>query len=125
MPTDLLAETEISATFDDGMASGSAGCNTYSAVYAGDDSSLTFESVAVTEMACGEAAGVMEQEQRYLGTLEDVATYRIHGSQLWLETEDGQALVYTVKATPTSPTAVSWRRACESWTSPTQNTLQK
>ena len=49
-PTDLLAGTEITATFEDGTASGSAGCNTYQAAYTCDGSSLTFETLAVTEM---------------------------------------------------------------------------
>ena len=95
MPTDLLAETKITATFEDGTVRGSAGCNTYGADYALDDSSLIFESIAITEMACGGPAGIMEQETRYLGVLEDVTTYRIHGNQLWLETGDGRALVFT------------------------------
>jgi hypothetical protein len=40
----------------------------------------------------------MEQERRYLDVLKDVTHYRIHGNQLWLETRDGRALVFTVKA---------------------------
>ena len=48
------------------------------------------------EMACSSPAGIMEQEQRYLGFLADVTACRIYGSQLWLETGDGRALVFTV-----------------------------
>lgn len=95
MPTDLLAGTEITATFEDGTVRGSAGCNTYGADYALDDSSLIFESIAVTEMACGGPAGIMEQETRYLDFLGDMTAYRIYGSQLWLEAGDGRALVFT------------------------------
>jgi len=93
MPTDLLAETEIMATFEDSTVSGSAGCNSYRAAYAVDGSSLNVEAPAATEMACLSPAGVMEQEQRYLGFLRDVTAHRIHGNQLWLETGDGRALV--------------------------------
>jgi heat shock protein HslJ len=96
MPTDLLAETEITATFGDGTVRGSAGCNTYSAAYDRDGSSLHFEPPEATEMACGGPAGITEQEQRYLGFLKDVTAYRIHGNQLWLETDDGRALVFVV-----------------------------
>jgi len=40
----------------------------------------------------------MEQEQRYLGLLNDVTAYRIYGSQLWLETGgDGPCLVFTAQ----------------------------
>lgn len=97
MPTSPLAETEITVTFEDGTASGSAGCNTYHAAYTFDGSSFTFETPTATEMACSGPAGIMEQEQRYLGFLEDVTVYRIYGSQLWLEMGDGRALVFTAQ----------------------------
>jgi len=94
--TPVLAETEITVTFEDGTASGSAGCNTYSAAYT-FGSFFTFEVPAATEMACSDPAGVMEQEQRYLGFLEDVTVYRINGNQLRLETGDGRAWVFTAQ----------------------------
>ena len=97
MVTDLLAETAITATFEDGAVSGSAGCNTYYAAYTRDVSFLTCETPAATEMACGGPAGIMEQEQLYLGFLENVTAYRIYGSQLWLETGDARALVFTAQ----------------------------
>ena len=97
MVTDLLAETAITATFEDGTVSGSAGCNTYFAAYTCDGSFFTCETPAATEMACSGPAGIMEQEQRYLGLLEDVTVYRIYGSQIWLETGDGRALVFTTQ----------------------------
>lgn len=94
MPTAPLSGTKITVTFEDNTASGSAGCNTYSAAYTSDGSALTFQASAATEMACSAPAGVMEQERRYLGFLGDVTAYRIDGSQLWLETGDGRALVF-------------------------------
>jgi heat shock protein HslJ len=97
MPTNLLAETAITATFEDGTVSGSAGCNAYSAAYTCDGPFLTFDPPIVTEMACSGPAGIMEQEQRYLGLLNDATAYRIYGSQLWLETGDGRALIFTVQ----------------------------
>jgi hypothetical protein len=36
----------------------------------------------------------MEQERHYLDVLADVTDYRVAGSQLWLLTEDGQALAF-------------------------------
>jgi heat shock protein HslJ len=94
MPVDPLSGTEITVTFEDGTASGSAGCNTCSAAYTVDGSFLSLATLAVTEMGCTAPAGAMEQEQRYLGALKDVTAYRIDGSQLWLETGDGRALVF-------------------------------
>jgi heat shock protein HslJ len=95
--TPLLAEAEITVTFEDGTVSGSAGCNAYSAAYTFDGSFFTFETPAATEMACSAPAGIMEQEQRYLDFLEDVTVYRIKGNQLRLETGDGRALVFTAQ----------------------------
>jgi len=95
--TPVLVETEITVTFGDGTVSGSAGCNTYSAAYTFDGSFFTFEAPAATEMACSDPAGVMEQEQRYLGFLGNITTYHINGNQLRLETGDGRALVFTAQ----------------------------
>ena len=98
MPADLLPDTEIAATFEGGAMSGSAGCNTYRAAYALNGPALDLEAAAATEMACVRPAGVMEQEQRYLRVLGGVATFRIYGHQLWLETDDGRGLVFAAKA---------------------------
>ncbi len=97
LPRDLVAETEITMTFEDSAVSGSAGCNTYRATYAADDVSLTVDTLAITEMACLDPAGAMDQEQRYTSLLKDVTIYRIYGNQLWLETGDGHALVFVVQ----------------------------
>jgi heat shock protein HslJ len=97
LPSDLLPGTEITATFEDGTARGSAGCNTYNATLAHDGSLFTFESIAFTEMACLTPDGVMSQEQRYLDLLRDVVTFHVYGAQLWLETGDGRALVFGVR----------------------------
>jgi heat shock protein HslJ len=92
--TDPLAETRITAEFENGTLSGSAGCNGYSGAYALDGSALTVGTIAATEMACLDPAGAMEQEQRYLGSLGDVSTYAVFGNRLWLETDDGRGLVF-------------------------------
>ena len=99
--TSLLPETQITVTFEggtvseSGRVSGSAGCNTYNAAYTFDGSFFTFETLAATEMACTAPTGVMEQEQRYLGFLEDVTSYGIYDRELRLKTGDGRALVFT------------------------------
>ena len=38
--------------------------------------------LASTMMACGEPAGVMEQEAQYLAALQSAATYQIEGNVL-------------------------------------------
>lgn len=97
LPVDVLAGTEITLSLEDGRAGGSTGCNTYQAAYSLDATSLAFEDLAFTEMACLTPEGVMEQEERYLDSLRDVTAYHTYGEQLWLETEDGRALVFSAE----------------------------
>ncbi|MFC2030481.1 hypothetical protein ACFLWA_07130, partial [Chloroflexota bacterium] len=54
-------------------------------------------TLLATEIGCSAPSGVLEQQQRYLGTLGNVSSYRIQYNQLWLETDDGRALVFGVE----------------------------
>ena len=94
VPNGPLAGTAIDLVFEGDTAGGSAGCNRYEAAYARDGFSLHLEAITFTERACLDPAGVMEQEGHYLELLAGVSGYQIHGDHLWLETGDGQALVY-------------------------------
>jgi len=94
VPNGLLPGTTIGLTFAGDLARGSAGCNQYGAVYSRAGSPLSFEAITVTEMACLDPAGVMKQESHYLDLLTAVTGYRIYGDRLWLDTRDGQALVF-------------------------------
>jgi heat shock protein HslJ len=93
----VLEGSEITLTLKDGVASGSAGCNAYGATYSLEGASLAFVDVAATERECETPEGVMAQEQRYLADLRDVIGYRWVGSQFWLQTEDGRALVFAAQ----------------------------
>lgn len=95
MPSDVLSRTEITAILEGSRAQGSTGCNSYGASYTRDGSALRFEGITFTEMACLDPEGVMLQEGRFLEYMATVATFRIYGDQLWLETSDGRALVFT------------------------------
>jgi heat shock protein HslJ len=86
---------EISIHFETGMASGLAGCNMYSAAYRRRGTSLSLDPIAVTGMAC-QQQGIMEQEQRYLSVLQAVTSGQVYGDHLWLETEDGRVLAFTM-----------------------------
>ena len=78
---------------DGERASGSAGCNRYSASYALDGSKLSFGPIAATKMFCA-ADGVMEQEDRFLRLLASVDTWRLEGERLVLEAERTPILVF-------------------------------
>jgi heat shock protein HslJ len=93
VPDGLLLGTTIDLTLEGGAARGSASCNSYGAAYSHAGSSLRFEAITATEIACLDPVGVMEQETHYLELLAAVTSYHIYGDRLWLETGDGQALV--------------------------------
>jgi len=99
LPESVLAGTSVTALLIDGVegtVEGSAGCNGYRGGYALDGSAITFGALAATRMACAGPEGIMEQEQRYLALLQEATGYRIYGSQLWLDVQDWQSLVFLV-----------------------------
>jgi heat shock protein HslJ len=97
LPVDLLAGSEITLALEDGTARGSAGCNTYQAAYGLETTSIAFQGLTYTERACLTPEGVMAQEGRYLDLLGDVVAHHAFGRQLWLEADDGRALVFSAK----------------------------
>ena len=88
--TSVIAGTEMDIQFGkDGSVSGNSGCNTYNGSYTVNGNQIQFGPMASTRMACGDPAGIMEQEQQYLAALETAATYQIEGNALELRTSDG------------------------------------
>ncbi len=88
--TPVLDGTTVTATFSvDGNVGGSAGCNHYGAGYHLDGAGLTIEPAIRTEMYCSEPPGVMDQEDRYLAHLTEVASYRMEDGLLTLMDSDG------------------------------------
>jgi heat shock protein HslJ len=82
--------TTITANFGaDGMLSGNAGCNNYSATYKTDGVKINIGPAATTRMMCAEPPNIMDQEMQYLAALATAATYRIDGSRMELRTADG------------------------------------
>jgi heat shock protein HslJ len=95
----ILTGTEITARFEGGQLSGSAGCNTYTAGYTLGPAAgaLHIDQAASTRIFCAEPAGVMEQEGAYLAALPTATRYQIEGDRLSLRRDDG-ALVATYEA---------------------------
>ncbi len=88
--TSVLAGTTLTAEFGkDGTLSGNGGCNTYSGPYQVNGNQITIGPLISTMMACGDPAGVMDQETQYLAALQSAATYQMDGTALELRTKDG------------------------------------
>lgn len=80
-----------SILFDGGRASGSAGCNSFSAAYTRDGASIAFDQAASTLMLCEEAR--MAVEVAYLTALPLAHSFAIAGAQLTIFDADGNALL--------------------------------
>jgi heat shock protein HslJ len=82
--------TSLTAKFGaDGMLSGSAGCNNYTAAYETDGKKISIGPAATTMKMCAEPPNIMEQEMQYLQALATAATYRIDGSKMEFRTAEG------------------------------------
>jgi heat shock protein HslJ len=78
-----------SITFaDDGTVSGFAGCNTFSGGYTADASTITFEPLATTRMAC-EPAELMTEEATLLAALQSATTWQATAMGVDLFRADG------------------------------------
>lgn len=96
----LVAGTNVTLEFGaEARASGSAGCNRFTASYTRDEDALTFAQAATTRMMCA-TPGVMEQEQALLQALPRVATMRMEGDRLELRAADGALQVSARRSAP-------------------------
>jgi heat shock protein HslJ len=73
---------------DDGIVTGTGGCNRYAGSATVDGNAIKFLPMASTRMACLTAA--MRQEGKFFNTLERVRTWRIDQAQKKLLLLDGQ-----------------------------------
>jgi hypothetical protein len=88
LPT--LPGTQVTASFADGQASGSTGCNDYTAPVSSDGGqALTIGPIASTQKACAEL--VMDQEAEYLAALGKTVQWSYWAGKLALtyQTDDG------------------------------------
>lgn len=81
----------ITLGFDDqGMATGSGGCNRYFGGVTIDGDQITFGTLGATRVAC--EPPILDQEFAYLAALESAAMYRLDGPSLTLHDAQGATL---------------------------------
>ncbi len=82
--------TTLTVTFDaDGRATGSAGCNTFTASYTLEGATLAVSPPASTRKLCGSPDGVMGQETAFLRALEASTTVEAEASGMTLRDASG------------------------------------
>ncbi len=90
----VIIGTQITADFgEDGQLTGNSGCNSYFGSFETDEEKITIGPVGMTEMACLDTEGVMEQEQLYLAALGMADVYRIEADRMEMRTAEGSMVV--------------------------------
>lgn len=79
--------------FNNGTLELFAGCNTGSGSYTATDTTIEFGAIAITKMACEEAATTLETT--VLEVLQGSRTYDIEGTKLTIAADDGTGLTLT------------------------------
>lgn len=87
-----VAGSSITLKFEQGSATGSAGCNQYQSTYTTSGAKLEFGMTSSTKRACLEQE-MNVQETAYLGTLPKVAEYGVAADRLTLRDAAGAALL--------------------------------
>lgn len=85
----VILDTELTALFEEGTVSGSAGCNSYTASYKLDRSSISIGPAATTRKMCNEPEGIMDQESEFLAALQSAVEFTIDGDRLDMFNADG------------------------------------
>ncbi len=94
----VLGDSDIRVHFGAGGAlSGSAGCNTFNAVYATSGQGIKISRLVATKKMCARPRGIMEQEAQFLKALETATIWVLDGDRLELRTSK-QSLAVTLWA---------------------------
>lgn len=89
-----ITGSKITIHFEEGLASGSSGCNSYGGAYRVDGNKINFQELESTLMACIDPSGVMEQESTYLNFLGEANRLEIDGGKMQIFRSDGQGLIF-------------------------------
>ena len=87
----VVAGTKVTLTFgEDGRASGSTGCNSYSGTYQVRGDNISFSRLVSTKRACLDQ-NANQQEQRFLSTLEAANRFRLTNNRLTILSDRGRS----------------------------------
>lgn len=98
---------ETTATFAEGVVSGSGGCNRYTTGYTVKDGKLTIGMAASTMMACPEPQTAVEQP--FMAALAATMAYKIEDGQLSLLDAGGRKIATFKAQQPVALKGVTWR----------------
>lgn len=100
---DVVAGTTITLRLgDDGRASGSTGCNSYSGTYEVRGDTISFGRLVSTRRACLDQ-NANQQEQRFLSLLEAASSFRLSPNRLTVFSDRGRNVLNFVNPAPSEP----------------------
>lgn len=101
--TNVIAGTTVTLKFgEDGRASGSTGCNSYSGTYQVRGDSVTFSRLISTRRACLDQ-NANQQEQRFLAALEAANRFRLSSNRLTILSDRGRSVLNFVRDSSEDP----------------------
>ena len=86
---------------------GTGGCNWFAGAYSVVDSEIVPTNPNITRTECDSPAGVMEQEDTFVGALANATAYAVDADNLVLSTVGDQELMTLVPHTATPPTTTA------------------
>lgn len=100
---EVVPGTTVTLKFgEDGRASGSTGCNSYSGAYEVRGDSISFGRLVSTRRACLDQ-NANEQEQRFLSSLESANRFRLSSNRLTLLSDRGRNVLNFVSTSAPEP----------------------
>lgn len=89
-----IPNSTLTIAFDGDQVNGSAGCNSYFGTYKIKNDEISFSAIGMTEMACMEPEGIMEQEMEFISYLQDAIRFKIEENRLSIIRPDGETLTF-------------------------------
>ena len=89
-----LEGTTITISFEDGLARGSSGCNSYGGAYQVEGEKIKFQEFESSLMDCLNPTSVMEQETDYLQSLAKAQSFEISDSRLLIYWSENSVLTF-------------------------------
>ena len=100
---EVVPGTTVTLSFgEDGRASGSTGCNSYSGTYEVRGDSLSFGRLVSTRRACLDQ-NANQQEQRFLSLLESANRFRLASDRLTILSERARSVLNFVSTSAPEP----------------------
>jgi heat shock protein HslJ len=89
-----LQGAEVTLSFDETTAGGTAACNSYGGDYTtGPGGTITFGEIVQTLMLCTEPEGIMDLEEEYINMLNQAEAYRVIHDRMELQDQAGKVIL--------------------------------